>query len=642
MNKFSAIQRLRNLHSDQGGQSIIFVALVLFTLVSFMALVINVGHRTEQKVEIQLGTDAAALSGGTWIARGLNTICILNVSMTQTLAWIIFLQAFKRTNTAAQISYIANQVAAAVLCAIIFTAPVGCPWQAGLNVIRPYMKAMDNAAKKVPAVVKKLWKFMDYCRKAEDVVAGNRKTKGVGTVGAMSVASTINVAKKNISNLGTVPAALFPVGTMPTKVGKFKDICDRTHDGGPGYDNFFEGIAPINMKFLGVRIKEWFALVWLPAIIVIPPPLAMNYLFMELESNSLCPGKGKESGNLKGFTVSCSECDTKGYKYNKKGKKVTVPGESTWQGGVFEVTGQNSDTEKNTGLEDGNVITLKTKKYNSQGKYTHTVTRKVNGRDFGEVKFTGGSPSLVGKGTVEDDPALYPHSWCQSYSAGTCDMYSVPTVNDAPGSETIRTTAIIISITQGEQKKECVKGKSPCTVTQFYKAQRIYYEFEKTVEIIDYDNSDPPIEIGRHNEHIWVQKDEERYYKEEWTMTKCEYTEEHKSTPRDTSKRAKPLVLSDNWEDETNYLALVFKDVEDQLTLGSATGGGNPKGTVAMAQVKIYNASGDDDLFNQDWHARLAPVNIDKVSLSFFGMKVPIPPKLKSFISNFAGTVVVH
>ena len=88
--------RLHSAHNDQGGQTLIFIAIVMFALVCFFALVINVGDRVTAKVEMQNAADAAVMAGGIWNARGMNMISILNVGMTECLAFILFLRAFKR------------------------------------------------------------------------------------------------------------------------------------------------------------------------------------------------------------------------------------------------------------------------------------------------------------------------------------------------------------------------------------------------------------------------------------------------------------------------------------------------------------------------------------------------------------------
>ena len=96
--------RLNRLHEDRGGQAIVFVALVLFVLICFFALTINVGHRITGKVEMQNAADAAVMSGAIWHARGLNLISVMNVGMTECFALIIMFKAFDTITKVTEIS----------------------------------------------------------------------------------------------------------------------------------------------------------------------------------------------------------------------------------------------------------------------------------------------------------------------------------------------------------------------------------------------------------------------------------------------------------------------------------------------------------------------------------------------------------
>lgn len=71
----SIFQRLRH---ERDGQSMVFIAIILFTLVCFIAITIDVGVFVADKIHTQGLADAAAVSGAVWQARGLNLIKVLN------------------------------------------------------------------------------------------------------------------------------------------------------------------------------------------------------------------------------------------------------------------------------------------------------------------------------------------------------------------------------------------------------------------------------------------------------------------------------------------------------------------------------------------------------------------------------------
>lgn len=86
-------KQIRKLNRDEGGQSLVFVALVLLVLVAFMAVVVNVGHQVNTKIEIQNTADAAAVSGAAWLARGYNLVAGLNQGMVFIVGTILIILA---------------------------------------------------------------------------------------------------------------------------------------------------------------------------------------------------------------------------------------------------------------------------------------------------------------------------------------------------------------------------------------------------------------------------------------------------------------------------------------------------------------------------------------------------------------------
>jgi hypothetical protein len=65
---------------DQGGQSLVFVAMTLFVMFLFVCVTADVGDFVAQRVDVQNDADAMAISTAVWQARGLNLIQTLNVA----------------------------------------------------------------------------------------------------------------------------------------------------------------------------------------------------------------------------------------------------------------------------------------------------------------------------------------------------------------------------------------------------------------------------------------------------------------------------------------------------------------------------------------------------------------------------------
>jgi len=268
-------KRLQSGHDDQGGQTLIFIAIVMFALVCFFALVINVGDRVTAKVEMQNAADAAVMAGGIWNARGMNMISILNVGMTECLAFIIFFKAFDKTYIATKAAIIANKVAAEAMIAI-GNLPycqaikiAGEIWKKCLEIIE---KTSLKIAEKMNKIMKKLtkknsglWKVMKVLQQFEKVI--KHSTPIFAAYEANRIAE-LNGADPLVDVGGfTYTAILFPtdpVSGLPVKKGVFKDLCPPTTSGGPGYKNFLCWDSAMGMKIpiTGIKVRSVFTTGW--------------------------------------------------------------------------------------------------------------------------------------------------------------------------------------------------------------------------------------------------------------------------------------------------------------------------------------------------------------------------------------------
>ena len=145
--------RLHSTHDDQGGQALIFIAIVMFALVCFFALVVNVGDRVTAKVEMQNAADAAVMAGGIWNARGMNMISILNVGMTECLAFIIMFKAFNKTYIGTKAALVANKAVAEAGAAGPYIGIICKIWNTCLKFEE---KLFLKAAEKINKIMKKI------------------------------------------------------------------------------------------------------------------------------------------------------------------------------------------------------------------------------------------------------------------------------------------------------------------------------------------------------------------------------------------------------------------------------------------------------------------------------------------------------
>lgn len=267
--------RLHSAHDDQGGQTLIFIAIVMFALVCFFALVVNVGDRITAKVEMQNAADAAVMAGGIWNARGMNMISILNVGMTECLAFIIFFKAFDKTYVATKIAIKANKAAAEAMIALgnlpymQAIKVAGEIWKKCLELIeKTSLKIAEKMNKLMKKLTKKdsgLWKLMKVLQQFE---RGIKLSTPIFAAYEANRIAELNGADPLVDVGGFTYTAIFfptdPVSGLPVKKGVFKDLCPPTTSGGPGYKNFLCWDSAMGMKIpiTGIKVRSVFTTGW--------------------------------------------------------------------------------------------------------------------------------------------------------------------------------------------------------------------------------------------------------------------------------------------------------------------------------------------------------------------------------------------
>ena len=88
-------RRLSALHRDQRGQAMLLGVFYFLLLAALVFLVINSGKKANSKITMQNTADATAATSATWIARGLNTISMCNVTQTQLMSVIVLLDSME-------------------------------------------------------------------------------------------------------------------------------------------------------------------------------------------------------------------------------------------------------------------------------------------------------------------------------------------------------------------------------------------------------------------------------------------------------------------------------------------------------------------------------------------------------------------
>ena len=216
------------------------VAVLGLFLALFAAMVINVGNLATNKIEMQGAADAAALTAATWEARGLNTVSMMNVTMTHILALIAVLESLDEMLTVTEFG-IQLQIAVGNGLIATMTPPsvaAGTAMVAMATALQGSMTLLHSAVDVLKTLIEPLWQMMKILAKGQEVMA--RVTPGIALTHAMAVAAS--------NGADQFPQVILfpPVGTelgqegafftLPvTKDGGFAQLCDKTRNGGYGY-----------------------------------------------------------------------------------------------------------------------------------------------------------------------------------------------------------------------------------------------------------------------------------------------------------------------------------------------------------------------------------------------------------------------
>lgn len=153
--------KANDFHNCESGQISFLIVFSLFLLVALVALVFNTGDQITAKMQMQNAADAAAISGATWMARGMNVVSMCNVTKTQTLAWIVILKATITT---------AKRSQRRIIAALTVATPLAVPYPAVgwyVGILKFRLDVVNGILKLEPTIDKFtrphngiLWKLM--------------------------------------------------------------------------------------------------------------------------------------------------------------------------------------------------------------------------------------------------------------------------------------------------------------------------------------------------------------------------------------------------------------------------------------------------------------------------------------------------
>ena len=573
-------QARQRFHDDTNGNAMLFVVLVLFTLVCFFVFTIHVGQRFTNKVEMQNATDAAVLSGAIWKARGFNLVSILNVSMSECLALIIMFKAFDSTLTITKIAHRINLAVAKACCEVPYTKAVCCPWKVVLEEV--YGEVLLPAYTTANNLFKRTWKSPKVLWKLIKILKKVSKVLSAATASMAYLDASIIAEANGASALGDA------------EIG---DVSLSVH----------AVLWPIQLKLPVVDEKENF-------------------------QEELCPHTKKGGDGYKNYL-----CYNDAFDIEVVGVPVDSAIETAWSllSLIFPFPVLTYEAMKEYHYDE-----LCSESGSSQDMNDYlptTVQCDICSRERGNSVWVGERIQL---------------------SRGECDdRWKIA------GTESTPLTPLRLT-----------GGRRPSGIV-------LENGVDDTYQDLPGGPNDPAtpcrvcnLEIRGPNDGIHPTF----YFADIWTLKECkiEIDEEevNTETQNNDDDKTPPLTLADDWEDRVKYTSLVFKrentvdsshllgfDGRPILSLKSDMSGemitygedGNselrndnvkiPKRTWAVARAVVYVPDpGQADLFNQNWHAKLAPVDVKGIPAEFLGLRIPLPEELTDLMNDTADEVWTH
>lgn len=587
-------KRIRGFHQNEGGQSIVFVVLTLLFVVLFVFMVINTGDITSKKMRMVTASDAVAVSGATWMARGHNSIAMMNVAQSQILAIIILIKSTKLTYQIAKGVLIALDAVATILTGIPWTAAIGAALQLYVKGGKIINDAIEKIMDPLRDILDKdgdglLWTLEKALTKGETVV--------VKVIPFIAQIESIRIGIANEATFGflypMIPLVDLELPFIDDDKRDFKMLCQPTHDGKlsvPGHSNMkvqhlpttgFMGSSGALGDILGVLtlggtfgpaplggLNGYFkAFLPYPALRIVYPMIGLVFDgVVEATYQSMCEGK---VGTVE-YDKSSGDCHTCYANRNKLKEAMFV------------------------------TSVIKTKRSPSEAQ-----SMKMSD----VIDFHQCSPP-------DEDPRCEPRETVETEN-GPVTLYGYDVVKN-PGKDKVIYDEGGSSTKTGSSAKnmlnylgsDCKKRTVSCYMTTYESG--LYDDESPETQRQKYDNGNiKPIKICKVTEI---------------KLSSCKYGDTKEVKPGDSwgstsdDDKPKPYLLKrdkedgkEYWEKHEDFVGIVYLKPKPHVLSGNYLKNPNPIGIIYFSQAEVYVAGhADAHLFNQCWRVRL--VKFDKLS----------------------------
>ena len=227
------VRRFRAFQTEQSGHIAFLTLFGAVALIGLFGMVMTTGDQASLKLEAQNAADAAALSGGAWVARGLNLTSAVNVAQTQLVGGAIVLQALRRILIIdPEILHGMEVIYSA--CSPICAIP--------LAIVQGEITLLNLFKEELTDLINFLSECPDGAFWAASRLLGVLNTAIHATFFAIAFAEMLSVARDDGTEYAVfLPGPLFHGAldgllTLPTKQAEFSALCDPMEHGSPTPD----------------------------------------------------------------------------------------------------------------------------------------------------------------------------------------------------------------------------------------------------------------------------------------------------------------------------------------------------------------------------------------------------------------------
>jgi hypothetical protein len=607
---------LSRLHSDENAQVSFLAVAAAVCFVALLGMVMNSNDVVRERMRVQEVADVTALSAATWQARGMNIVSMINVLNSKILSMTVLVNSLNKTLPIVVKVATVQENAFRACSGVPFVGPFCAAMAAIVTVQKTIIQAMEKVIKsiaKITACKKAAWTIMEGLQKAAEGV--RLSFPAIGTASAVAIASDNGASFGIALNGGLITGSATSALKLPVTSDGYKssDFCSAMSSGGPGYvmEGYDNDQGPVR---LGKKIWD---IVFIPFFNLLPHPIFYGFYRFYMSQLGCTPDAQSDDNKSKTQFYDLEACR----EYNAGATWRLFYSRTDWvnQGGwdTDDFVAWTSLDESGGG--DG-LSAEEQDKFGDLGKYGEGIPPSIpepplsRGPGY-EALISESQLAKVGANCIdgnsgsgypmlnEEGTAAIMGGFCGSMMGGDC--YSLRT----------------------HDKFTRYSGKTHTKNPSGLDAERTgIYFMRMDREDAQFDDGDGgTVTRYRYEIYVWAlsssgekelsEEELEKYIDEQTGENSTPGNDNDDSDSQSCRNRVQPLLIdkNDNPENRMRYIAMVYTDIKPPFWSNFFSD--PPTRVTAYAQAQVYNKL-SEDMFTQDWRARLEHANLLESALS--------------------------